>query len=356
MNALVRHPRMKKRIYDYLTMLIDTDEYNFNRDLEDIFIHISEKFGLQYYETKFLVFSYIVEEFEKDPTDYYRIEDWLYKVPYNDKLLFLKESGWYEKYFINNSFDDAHKVGDKIIFKVDGWSDFINCFDSKYIAEQVFSEDWFEMYDFSSKDINLKDNVLDNLDKKSFDRLMDKVKEFKGQELENMGDYDNFSEDGEDPVLTDELINKISSDINMLYDLIKNCELFDDLKYDLYNAYRNAYNNSAESELFDKLSDEIKLFFGDSGKWETYTYKKNGKETTGDQLVFDITNKYYEIIDNILIDLDRIPFDESSYFLRVLEIYLDEINEKFDTPNTQYYYPNSRTVKKYLNEYIHDNI
>ena len=56
MNTLVRHPRMKKRIYDYLTMVIDTDEYDFNRDLDDLFINISEKFGLEFYETKFLDF------------------------------------------------------------------------------------------------------------------------------------------------------------------------------------------------------------------------------------------------------------------------------------------------------------
>lgn len=348
---------MKKRIYDYLTMVIDTDEYDFKRDLDDLFINISEKFGLEFYETKFLVFSYIVEVLKTDPTDDYRIEDWLYKVPQNLKLPFLKESVWYENHFISNSsFKDVKKVGDRLLLEVDGWFDFVECFDNKSLAEEILSEDWFELFSLDSNSIDLKNDVFDNLDKKSIDRLMDKVKEFKGHELENMGDYDNFSEDGEDPELTDELINKISSDINMLHDLIKNCEFFNDLKYDLYNSYSNAYNNAAEGELFKSLSDEIKSFFGDGGKWDSYKITKNNEEKTKNVLVFDITDKFYDIIDNMLIDLERNPYDESSYFLRVLEIYLYESNQKFDTPDTHYYYPDSRTVEKYLNEYIIDNI
>lgn len=347
---------MKKRIYDYISMVIETEDYDLSNDLDDLFITISEKFGLEFYETKFLVFSFIVEVLKTDPTNDYRLEDWLYKIPQNLKLPFLKESGWYENHFISTSFKDIKKVGDRILFEVDGWSDFVECFDNKSLAENILSEDWFELFSFDNSSIDLKRDVFDDLDKKSIDRLMDKVKEFKGQELENMGDYDNFSEDGEDPILTDELINKISSDINMLHDLIKNCEFFYDLENDLYNSYRNAYNNAAEDELFGRLSDEIKLYFGDAGKWDSYKITKNNEEKTKHVLVFDITDKFYSIIDDMLIELERDPYGESSYFLRVLEIYLDETYQKFDTPPTHHYYPDSRTVQKYLNEYIIDNI
>ena len=58
----------------------------------------------------------------------------------------------------------------------------------------------------------------------------------------------------------------------------------------------------------------------------------------------------------MLIDLGRNPYDESGYFLRVLEIYLDESGNKFNTPDMNGFYPDSRKVEQYLNEYIRDNI
>ena len=352
---------MKKRIYDYIKMLIDTEQMYLDGDLEEMFVNISEKFGLEKYETKFLVFSFITEILKDDPTQNYSYDlgDWFYKIPEKLKMSFLKDSGWYNDYILYHSqFKDVKKVGDRLIFQVDGWSDFNECFDNDSIAKEVFSEDWLEIFQFDYRSIDFKHEIFDNLDKKSIDILMGKVKEFKGQVLEGMGYNDNFTtEDGEDPILTDELINDISNDNKLLYELIKECDLFSDLKYDLYHAYGNSYNNAAEGELFESLSDEIKTYFGDGGKWDSYKIKnKNDEERTKYILVFDITDRFYNVIIDMLIDLDRNPYDESSYFLRVLEIYLDESGNKFNTPDMNRFYPDSRKVEQYLNEYIRDNI
>jgi hypothetical protein len=255
---------------------------------------------------------------------------------YDDVIDILNEIGWiddniYNTKHFSNDYYDITLSDNKIILNVDHWSELIDLFveGDRYILETyIFSEDFSEMYEFDPYD----DDVFESINSDSFNYIKEFIMENKenyiGEELNN----------GE--TLTMEMLN------NELESLIKTDELFQDLRIDLSNNYLRSYNNAAESELFDMAHRELKSLLGES-KWVS--------DRGVNELLFDITDIFYESLKKFFITLYEYPSGHSSYFLEVLKEVMIEENELLSLPtNLDYYHPDHTLVEKYFNESIGD--
>ena len=161
-------------------------------------------------------------------------------------------------------FLDLRWDGNKIILSVDDREELAELFvdnDSsqygyvtKWLAEKVLAEDdWWEpysdvVYDWMDQ---VWDAVTDNEELLNYIKEYIRKNDFIGQELE----YDEDPDMGgfrEDTLLDDDLLGE----------LIKDEDIFDDLKQELTWAYTHAYNIAAQDNIYKAIYSEIEDVFG----------------------------------------------------------------------------------------------
>jgi hypothetical protein len=171
-----------------------------------------------------------------------------------------------------------------------------------------------------------------------------KIKEgnFIGEEL-------NYVPDGYDStLLTEEMVD----DTDTILQLINEEDIFDELKGELENFYRWAYNTAAEDELFNEIKDSIEGLLGSTGKWEEI--KKGDK--TNNVLIFDISSIFMGFNDRFLVCEGSFPEEEYGSFLEVISKTLNCEGEKLSGPNIGYFYPDSSKVSENLNDNVIGNL
>jgi len=330
-----------KRILRYIHSIFSHYEGN----VDDIREDLKENFNLTNTEAYTIIFEYYMSE-GVDPTTEIGFEDITYYVFADDLMSILKNSGWLDTYLKDpNSFPiafrDIEVVGERFIAILDEWSDFSCLFDDTNLADRVLNPDWAELYGWF--DVDFSNDVKDNLDEKSIKHIQNYIKEegLIGKELEN-NQYNISFEGEETSVLTEEMV----SDVDTLLELIDEDELFYDLRNELENAYRWAYEAAGESEIFDILRDHITSLIGDKPKWDD----KN-------KLRVDVTDIFYDFLVRYLSCKGEMPGTQENYF--VTGVMCETLNCEDDeivTPDMGYFYPDSTLVAENMNENIISNL
>lgn len=306
-------------------------ELELHDTIEGIILDTGEQYGT--YDILSTIFEYYLEK-DIDPLEIIDI-DYLMSGYDNEYITsILEDTGYHDKFnlFEDGNFHDTvdDENGD-VFLLVDSWEDFKELFrkDEQYTIENVTSEDWFEMFNFSYIDIN---EFIDDIDVKSLLVIKEHIIDnYLGHELDEGG------------VITVEMLN----DEDTLKDMIRNESSLEDLKHDLERFYGDAYNVTAEGELFENFLNELKDFFGVSDiSWDDRN-----------QLKIKISDIYKEYSLEYLNVFSYFPYDNHSRFLDVISELLDETDNKLSLGvNLDYYYPDGNKVDKNLNEIIVDNL
>jgi hypothetical protein len=339
----------------------DVDLYDLAEELESLLG--ADSFTFQ--ERVFGIWNFITNEIGEDPFEYSRDGDSFLRNNFNenDTINLLDGSGWLDKYYTLDTFiihpskenkrkeprsvyGDIQMEGDKIYLICDYWSDFSVLFnkDDRDVAERVLGEDWSELYGWF--DVDFDSDVWDSLDEKSLQHIKEYIKEndFIGKPL----DYD---EDPDESGLREDMLE----DNNLLGELIDNESMFDDLKRELENFYRWAYESAAEDELFGDMKNEIVSLIGSEGVWDMVKSKKEGGSDKH-ILKFDVTDKFMEYNLNYLECQGEFPQYQEHYFLNVIDEYLDCMGEMLQTPDMGYFYPDSTKIEEHLNYNVLGNL
>jgi hypothetical protein len=331
---------------DYMLYIEDMIKYFDDIDQRDIFSGI---------------FNYIIEEEDEDPLEYMDTH-LLGKHFYSDDIIkILRDSGWMEKYFTLNLYKDrvtkegrTYSVFSDIIWEgdtphliLDRWDEFQELFhmDDRNLVERVLGEDWAELYSIDR--VDFMDEVWGELDEKSLQHIKDYIKNngFIGEELD-------FEPDGYDTnILTEEMLE----DNDLLGELINDEDMFDELKGELNNFYRWAYEGAAEDELFKDFKDKIESLLGSEGEWDMVKSKKEGGSDRH-ILKFDVSKIFMEILERFVECEGKIPQEEYSDFLVVLSQTLYCEGDLLQAPDMGYFYPDHTKVSEHLNEQILGNL
>jgi len=338
------------RIFPHLLDFIkykENEESNYmysTHHYSEIIAEMVENYGIPYTLGAFTLLYYLIED-GVDPQEIMSLSDFTYKS--KDVMGLLKASGYYDEYVLNrDSFRDIKKTEDgRILFSVDHWVDFAPLFRNEGVAEQVLSEDWFEMYDYYSYPIT---EVVDALSNENVKYVIEAIIEkHRGESisgLEHREEFEDLLNENGDLIIDDRL--KTITDSYNLGILLSESELLDsDISSDLTNAYSNAYNSAAEGELWKEAKDEIEGYLGSEGKW------------TGEKgiiLTFDITDKYNELIEDYIEESGGNPLDEYYSFIDMLEDIFKNYFSGSDmltfSSNLDYFYPDSDNVRRDFND------
>lgn len=256
---------------------------------------------------------------------------------YRDDLIpILNEIGYHDKFNIFEDCDGEYydtfiNSNGEIFLTLDNFTDFSEIFDidERVTIENVLDEDWFELFDMSYADIN---EFIDDIDLRSLMVIKEHIiNNYLGNELDDGG------------VLTVEMLN----DEDNLKHMIRNESSLEELKYDLERFYGDAYNITAEDELFNNFLNELKGFFGVS----------DIKYNDNNQIIINITDLYKKYSLEYLNYFLYLPCEDHGNFLDVISAVLDEDDSLLSLGlNLDYYYPDQYKLGTNLNEIIVDNI
>lgn len=283
-------------------------------------------------------------------------------------------------------FLDLRWDGNKIILSVDDREELAELFvdnDSsqygyvtKWLAEKVLAEDdWWEpysdvVYDWMDQ---VWDAVTDNEELLNYIKEYIRKNDFIGQELE----YDEDPDMGgfrEDTLLDDDLLGE----------LIKDEDIFDDLKQELTWAYTHAYNIAAQDNIYKAIYSELDDVFG-KGEWKSIDTGSGTKhflefdatdivmETLLEELedciesckrYFNPNDEKYYNPDEYESELEAFeeycegcvdyPFTDYGHFLSFYREYLDERDELFNPSFDEY--PDNKDIAEYFAEDVYGRI
>ena len=299
--------------------------------IEGIMLDTGDQYGI--YDILSAIFEYYLQK-DIDPLEIIDLDYLRYGYDYDDIASILKETGYHDKFniFENANFWDIEEDENGDVFLlVDGWVDFAELFnvDERTTIENVTSEDWFEIFDMYY--VNISD-FIDDIDTETLLLIKEHIIDnYLGDELDEGG------------VITVEMLN----DVDNLKDMIQNESSLEELKSELERFYGDAYNITAENELFESFLNELKDFFGVSDiDW-------NDKN----KLKIKITDLYKEYSIEYLNEFSYLPDENHSRFLDVISELLYETDNKLSLGvNLDYFSPNTYKVDENLNDIIQNNL
>jgi len=244
---------------------------------------------------------------------------------------------------------DVQKSEDGYYLKIDNLTELKVLFDSggyggmsdEEIAEGVLGEDWFEMFSFSSRDVDFHSDVVESLDDENLGTLrkvlLDKLSgvEFDGEDFDDEWFYEHSNDEGMFTI-DDSNIDEVLSESNVFNELLSISNL-SELKSELYSLYSMAYNEAWVEEVYEQIKSKISDFFDGDHVWEDKNVYFKIKD-----LEFDMKS-YMECMteysDSIL---------DVRYYLDMVKQYMTTCGEelKLYLPD----YSNSGTVSTVLND------
>ena len=276
-------------------------------------------------------------------------------------ISFLKDTGWWDKYFRPYEFSDIVEKGKgknkQKFIQADSYYDFKPLFDNEWLSNVILGEDYEEI--FGWHDYRFEE-IWDNVDSKGLQAIIEALPSYapKDREIYVPESFEEITEDGDDRVPMDKrLINfiKDGDTSSLLYDLIEESGDFDTLKGDMVNYYNIAYNDAAHSEIFDKAMSELESFFGAKPKW----VKVSGPDENTVRNMVEIPIKQ-EDYDNLYREwLDSFSdFPEHSYseYIDSWGEVLNNSGNQLEFPYMDHYYPDHTIVDEYFNDSLRDNL
>jgi len=353
---LNKFKKFKNAAYKYLDYELsdselEKDNLDYDEKLRTLPYLMMGDFNIEEIDVEGIIFEYFLDKGE-DPMIHITFDDLKSRFYGNDIINLLEETGWFDKYMEDErafpqTFRDVEKKGDRFYLVFDRWDELSGLFknDDRDLVERIMGEDWAELYGYFEGD--WENDVVDNLNEKSIKHIKDYIKEgdFIGQE---MSEYSMDDEHGH--ILTEDMV----SDTETILRLIDEEDILNDLRNDLLDQYRWAYEQAGEDELFGEIKDEIEGFLGSEGKW--VEIKKDDGSSQGQQLHFDITDIFYKYMVISMEEQSEMPGEYYGEYFDMLSVVLDETNEELSTPDMNYFYPDSSKVEEYFNYNIEGNI
>jgi hypothetical protein len=353
---LNKYKKFKNTVYKYLDhelseSELENDNLDYDEKLRTLPYIMMGDFNIEQLDAEGIIFEYLLDKGE-NPLTHITFDDLKSRYYGNDIINLLENTGWFDKYMEDEdafpqTFSDVEKKGDRFYLVVDRWDELSGLFnnDDRDLVERIMGEDWTELYGYFEAD--WENEVVDNLNEKSIKHIKDYIKEgdFIGQE---MSEYSMDDEHGH--ILTEDMVN----DTETILRLIDEEDILNDLRIELFNQYRWAYEQAGEDELFGNVKDEIEGFLGSEGKW--VEIKKDDGSSQGQQLHFDITYMFYKYMIIFMEEHSEMPGEYHGEYFDVLSEVLYETNEYLSIPNMDYFYPDSTKTEEYFNYNIEGNI
>lgn len=223
------------------------------------------------------------------------------------------------------------------------------------VAKAVLGEDSWEPYWDTTNDVY--SDVIEELDDENLKHLAYYIVNKIGNQEMSLDDYDDqfFHQLSEEQntegsfKITSENVMDLINDEDAMKELFD--KDLDDLESELSSIYNNAYNNALESEMYDKVWNELEEYFVPKS-WE-YEEKEryDGKKTTHEYI--KIRNFYQDVYDflfnNQSPDWKENHLGYHGEYCRLIEQMMDEGEKEwlsFRIPE----WPDSDLLKEYINE------
>jgi hypothetical protein len=229
------------------------------------------------------------------------------------------------------------------------------------VAKNVLGEDGWEPYWETTNDVYR--DVIEELNDENLKHLEGYILKQIGNQDLNVEDYqsDFFDELAETQNregffrITENDVMGLIKDEESMNELLDGD--LEELKSELYSIHNNAYNNALESEMYDKVWNELKEYF-EPQSWEYQTKEtRNGKKVTHEYI--KINNFYQDIYD--FLSNNKTP-QWREEFLGYNESYCGFINTMMDDGEKEWLsfripdYPDWTDIKKNINEIFRDYI
>ena len=351
-----------QRLFDKIIALkLPQVDYDYESLVDEVGLILGNKFT--YEDLIKGVWYYIINVLNEDPFNYWETE-FLHHNFYSHQVKdILEYSGWMDKFFnkddffiiknpndkeIKSVYGDIKLEGGKIYLICERWIELAQFYRSndRDTVERVLDEDWAELYGFYEPDFD--SDIVDNLNDESIKHIKKYIKEgdFIGQE---MSEYSMDDEHGN--ILEEWMVD----DTETIMRLIDEEDIFTDLKSDLENWYRWAYEGAAEDELFSEFKNEIEHLLGSKGEWGMI--KSSNKEGSDEHILkFDVTDVFMDFNRKYLECKGTLPQHDEHYFLNVITEYLDCDDEQLMSRDMGYFYPDSTRVEEHLNYNVLGNL
>ena len=340
------------------------DEYDENRDKSNTEVanEVASVFGLDEWDANFFTFKYLVKKGD-DPIDTggsdREIQYWVKNE--DDGYQFLKDTGWWDKFFDPYEFADIVEKGKgknkQKFLQADSYYDFKPLFDQDWLSDVILGEDYEEIFGWYDYPLS---EIWNNVDDKGLQAIIEALPSYapKDREIYVPESFEEITEDGDDRVPMDKRFINFIKDGNtysLLYDLIDYSDDFSELKADIINSYNVAYNDAAHSEIFDKAMSELESFFGEKPKWVTVAGPD--KNTILNKVEIPIKQEDYDDLYRKWLDYFS-DFPEHSYseYIDSWAEVLDNDGDKLQLPDTQYFYPDHKVVEEYFNDALQNNL
>ena len=164
--------------------------------------------------------------------------------------------------------------------KLDSLSEISKLFDSgesrgmtdEEIVSEVLNPEWFEMYTFSSRDINWFDDIVDNLDDENSNTLKEvMLKELSGVEFDSEDFNDEWFYDQSDDngmfTINETNIDQIFSDGSVFNELMW-LDNLREVRSELYSLYSTSYNEAWNDEVYEQIRRTISEYFDGDHIWD----------------------------------------------------------------------------------------
>lgn len=267
-------------------------------------------------------------------------------------LMYLDKYG--PDYFLKY-LGDVQKNEDGYFLKLDSLSELSKLFDSgdsrgmtdEEIVSEVLSPDWFEMYTFSSRDINWFDDIVDDLDDENSNTLKQVIlKELSGVEFDSEDFNDEWFYDQSDDngmfTINETNIDQVFSDKSVFNELMW-LDNLREVRSELYSLYSTSYNEAWNDEVYEQIKRTISEYFDGDHIWDGEDVYFKIKNFDGDLRNFMTCMEDYS--DSIIDKYD---------YLDMVKMYMTTCGDELRLYNPEY--ADSDLVRKHLNEYFNDYI
>lgn len=246
---------------------------------------------------------------------------------------------------------DVQKNEDGYFLKLGDLSELSKLFDSgnyrgmsdEEIVSEVLSPDWFEMYSFSSRDVDWYNDVVNDLDDDNLKTLkgvvLDKLSgvEFDSEDFNDEWFYDQSDDNGMFTI-NETNIDQVFSDGSVFNELMW-LDNLRETRSELFSLYSLSYNEAWNDEVYEQIKRTISEYFDGDHIWEGEDVYFKIKNFGGDLRNFMTCMEGYS--DSIIDRYD---------YLDMVKMYMTTCGEELRIYNPEY--ADSDLVRKNLNEYF----
>ena len=267
-------------------------------------------------------------------------------------LMYLDKYG--PDYFLKY-LGDVQKNEDGYFLKLGNLSELSKLFDSgdsrgmtdEEIVSEVLSPEWFEMYTFSSRDIDWYSDIVDDLNEDNLKTLksvvLDKLSgvEFDSEDFNDEWFYDQSDDNGMFTI-NETNIDQVFSDRSVFNELMW-LDNLRETRSELFSLYSTSYNEAWNDEVYEQIKRTISEYFDGDHIWDNEDVYFKIKNFEGDLRNFMTCMEGYS--DSIIDRYD---------YLDMVKMYMTTCGNELRLYNPEY--ADSDLIRKNLNEYFNDYI